>query len=71
MVDMSETPHCPDCGSPLANDSWSEVLERAVARSPEQRFASPSALARALEEVITRVEGAEDGEISPPKTPPP
>jgi WD40 repeat protein len=44
----------------LPETPWRAILERAVARSPEERFASAAVLARALEEVTLRVEGAED-----------
>jgi WD40 repeat protein len=44
----------------LPETPWRAVLERAVARSPKERFASAAVLARALEEVTLRVEGAED-----------
>jgi len=44
----------------LPDSPWAPVLKRAVARIPEQRFATAAALARALEEVTLRVEGAED-----------
>jgi WD40 repeat protein len=39
---------------------WREVIEVAVSPRREQRYAAASALARALEEVAIRVEGAED-----------
>jgi serine/threonine-protein kinase len=48
-----EPPEVPD--SP-----WAPVLTKAVARLSEDRYSSASALARALEEVTLRVEGAED-----------
>ena len=44
----------------LADTPWRTVLERAVACDREDRYGSASALARALEEVTLRVEGAED-----------
>jgi len=44
----------------LPDSPWREVLEVAVSARPEHRFASAAALARALEEVAIRVEGAED-----------
>jgi len=44
----------------LPDSAWAPVLKRAVARIPEQRFATAAALSRALEEVTLRVEGAED-----------
>ena len=48
-----ETPSVPD--SP-----WADVLIKAVARAPEQRYASAAALARALEEVTLRADRADD-----------
>jgi len=48
-----EPPEVPD--SP-----WAPVLRKAVARLSGERFPSAAALARALEEVTLRVEGAED-----------
>jgi WD40 repeat protein len=44
----------------LPDSPWHPVLRRAVARVPEERYTSAQALARALEEVTLRVEGAED-----------
>jgi WD40 repeat protein len=44
----------------LFDSPWRGVLERAVASEPSQRYDSARALARALEEVALRVEGAED-----------
>jgi WD40 repeat protein len=44
----------------LPDSPWTPVLKRAVARIPEQRFATAAALSRALEEVTLRVEGADD-----------
>ncbi len=44
----------------LFDSPWREVLERAVAGERERRFGSARELARALEEVTLRVEGAED-----------
>ena len=49
----------------LPDTPWTSVLAKAVAQQPEQRFASASVLARALEEVTLRVEGAEDVEPYP------
>jgi WD40 repeat protein len=47
--------------SPVLPESpWAPVLRKAVARHPQQRYASASALARALEEVTLRVDRAED-----------
>ncbi|MGB6365873.1 MAG: protein kinase, partial [Thermoanaerobaculia bacterium] len=47
--------------SPVLPESpWAPVLRKAVARLPQQRYASASALARALEEVTLRVDRAED-----------
>ncbi len=44
----------------LPDSPWRMVLTRAVAADPGRRFATASALARALEEVALRVEGAEE-----------
>jgi WD40 repeat protein len=44
----------------LPDSPWKAVLERAVASTREHRFATAAALARALEDVTLRVEGAED-----------
>ncbi|MCG6923648.1 MAG: protein kinase [Acidobacteria bacterium] len=44
----------------LPESPWREVIETAVSHRPEQRYAAASDLARALEEVTVRVEGAED-----------
>jgi WD40 repeat protein len=44
----------------LPDTPWAAVLRKAVARDREERYATASALARALEEVALRVEGAED-----------
>ena len=44
----------------LPDTAWAPVLKKAVARIAEQRFATAAALARALEEITLRVEGAED-----------
>jgi len=43
----------------VAETPWAGVIRKAVARSPEHRWPSASALARALEEVTLRVAGAE------------
>jgi len=43
----------------IAETPWADVIRKAVARNPEQRWPSASALARALEEVTLRVAGAE------------
>ena len=44
----------------LFESPWRGVLERAVAGEPSERYGSARELARALEEVTLRVEGAED-----------
>jgi serine/threonine protein kinase len=44
----------------LPDTPWAAVLRKAVAGDREERYATASALARALEEVALRVEGAED-----------
>ena len=44
----------------LPDSPWTSVLAKAVARLAEHRYPSASALARALEEVTLKVEGAED-----------
>ncbi len=44
----------------LSESPWRRVLERAVAGERSQRYDTARALARALEEVALRVEGAED-----------
>jgi WD40 repeat protein len=44
----------------IPESPWRRILLRAVAKDREQRFESAAALARALEEVALRVEGAED-----------
>jgi WD40 repeat protein len=44
----------------LFDSPWRRVLERAVAASSSQRYASARELVRALEEVPQRIEGAED-----------
>ena len=44
----------------LADTPWAAVLKKAVAHQRDSRFDSASSLARALEEVTFRVEGAED-----------
>jgi WD40 repeat protein/tRNA A-37 threonylcarbamoyl transferase component Bud32 len=49
----------------LPESPWAAVLRKAVAREREERFVTASALARALEEVALRVEGAEDVEPYP------
>jgi len=43
----------------VAETPWAGVIRKAIARSPEQRWPSAAALARALEEVTLRVAGAE------------
>ena len=49
----------------LSDSPWRPVLERAVAEQREARYASARELARALEEVALRVEGAEDEQPYP------
>jgi WD40 repeat protein len=44
----------------ISDSPWSSVLAKAVARLADQRYPSAAALARALEEVTLKVEGAED-----------
>ncbi len=44
----------------MPESPWRPILLRAVAKDREERFDSAAALARALEEVAFRVEGAED-----------
>ncbi|NIV45463.1 MAG: hypothetical protein GWN46_00795, partial [Gammaproteobacteria bacterium] len=39
---------------------WRRIVTRAVAMDADERYDSAAALARALEEVVFRVEGAED-----------
>jgi len=44
----------------LPDTPWHPVLRRAVAGDPERRYGSARELIRALEEITTRAEGAED-----------
>jgi WD40 repeat protein len=44
----------------LPETPWRQVLKKAVAKEPEQRYKSAHTLTRALEDVTLRVEGAED-----------
>jgi WD40 repeat protein len=46
--------------SRVPDTPWAPVLRTALDRAAERRYATASALARALEEVTLRVEGAED-----------
>ena len=46
--------------SQLPDSPWAPVIQKAVARTPGERFPTASALARALDEVTLRVERAED-----------
>ena len=45
--------------------AWAEAIRRAVARDPAQRYPSARALARALEEITSRVSGAEEAQPYP------
>jgi WD40 repeat protein len=44
----------------LPDSPWAPVLHKAIAAAPEERYPSARALARALEAVTRRVEGADD-----------
>jgi serine/threonine-protein kinase len=44
----------------LPESPWSRILVKAVAADPEERYDSAAQLARKLEEIAVRVEGAED-----------